>query len=59
MYYICDMRTMIRTKDFDDFYNSLPSNIQNKVKYAMNIIADGCKGRKYKISKEAYRYRLL
>ena len=31
---------MIRTKDFDDFYNSLPSNIQNKVKYAMNIIAD-------------------
>ena len=40
MYYICGMRTMIRTKDFDDFYNSLPSNIQNKVKYAMNIIAD-------------------
>ena len=40
MYYICNMRTMIRTKDFDDFYNSLPSNIQNKVKYAMNIIAD-------------------
>ena len=31
---------MIRTKDFDDFYNSLPSNIQNKVKYAMNVIAD-------------------
>ena len=30
MYYICIMRTMIRTKDFDEFYNSLPANVQNK-----------------------------
>ena len=40
MYYICNMRTMIRTKDFDEFYNSLPANVQSKVKYAMNIIAE-------------------
>ena len=40
MYYICAMRTMIRSTEFDEFYNSLPANVQNKVKYAMNIIAD-------------------
>lgn len=40
MYYICVMRTMIRSTEFDEFYNSLPANVQNKVKYAMNIIAD-------------------
>ena len=40
MYYICNMRTMIRSTEFDEFYNSLPANVQNKVKYAMNIIAD-------------------
>lgn len=40
MYYICYMRTIIRSTEFDEFYNSLPANIQNKVKYAMNIIAD-------------------
>lgn len=34
------MRTMIRSAEFDEFYNSLPANVQNKVKYAMNIIAD-------------------
>lgn len=34
------MRTIIRSREFDEFYNSLPANIQNKVKYAMNIIAD-------------------
>ena len=31
---------MIRSTEFDEFYNSLPANVQNKVKYAMNIIAD-------------------
>lgn len=31
---------MIRSTEFDNFYNSLPTNIQNKVKYAINIIAD-------------------
>ena len=40
MYYICNMRTMIRSTEFDEFYNSLPTNVQNKVKYAMNILAD-------------------
>ncbi len=40
MYYFCGMRTMIRSAEFDEFYNSLPANIQNKVKYAMNVIAE-------------------
>ena len=31
---------MIRSKEFDEFYNSLPANVQSKVKYAMNIIAE-------------------
>ena len=34
------MRTMIRSAGFDKFYNSLPANVQNKVKYAMNVIAE-------------------
>lgn len=34
------MRTMIRSAEFDEFYNSLPANDQNKVKYAMNVIAE-------------------
>lgn len=38
MYYTCNVRTMIRSTEFDEFYNSLPANVQNKVKYAMNII---------------------
>ena len=40
MCYICNMRTIIRSTEFDEFYNSLPANVQNKVKYAMNILAD-------------------
>ena len=40
MYYFCGMRTMIRSAEFDEFYNSLPANVQNKVKYAMNVIAE-------------------
>lgn len=34
------MRTMIRSIEFDTFYESLPASVQNKVKYAMNIIAE-------------------
>ena len=34
------MRTMIRSTAFDEFFNSLPINAQNKLKYAMNIIAE-------------------
>lgn len=33
------MRTMMRSAEFDEFYNSLPANVQNKVNYALNIIA--------------------
>ena len=31
---------MIRSAEFDEFYNSLPANVQSKVKYAMNVIAE-------------------
>ncbi|NLT18931.1 MAG: addiction module toxin RelE, partial [Clostridiales bacterium] len=34
------MRTIIRSIEFDEFYHSLPANVQNKVQYALNIIAD-------------------
>lgn len=34
------MRTVIISAEFDEFYNSLPANVQNKVKYAMNVIAE-------------------
>ena len=51
MYYICNMRTIIRSTEFDEFYNSLPANVQNKVKYAMNILAE-YKGPKYQVGKE-------
>lgn len=30
----------MRSAEFDEFYNSLPENVQNKVKYALNIIAE-------------------
>lgn len=30
----------MRSKAFDEFYNSLPAKVQNKVKYALNIIAE-------------------
>lgn len=33
------MRTMMRSAEFDEFYNSLPANVRNKVNYALNIIA--------------------
>lgn len=34
------MRTIIRSIEFDEFYNSLPVNVQNKVQYTLNIIAE-------------------
>ena len=34
------MRTILRSLEFDEFYQNLPLNVQNKVKYAMNIIAE-------------------
>ena len=29
----------MRSAEFDEIYNSLPANVQNKVNYALNIIA--------------------
>lgn len=40
MCYICTMRTMIRSTEFDEFYNTLPQSVQSKVKYAMNVLAE-------------------
>ncbi len=34
------MRKLIRSNEFDEFYDSLPANVQNKVKYALNIVAE-------------------
>lgn len=34
------MRTILRSLEFDEFYNSLPVNVQTKIKYAMNIISE-------------------
>ncbi len=34
------MRTLIRTAEFDDFFNSLPENVRNKIKYALNVISE-------------------
>ena len=34
------MRTILRSLEFDEFYQNLPLNVLNKVKYAMNIIAE-------------------
>lgn len=37
---MCYIYTMIRSTEFDEFYNSLPQSVQSKVKYAMNILAE-------------------
>lgn len=34
------MRTIIRSTEFDEFYNSLPLNVKSKVQYALNVIAE-------------------
>lgn len=34
------MRTILRSLEFDEFYNSLPVNVQTKIEYAMNIISE-------------------
>lgn len=34
------MRTLIRSTEFDEFYNTLPVKIKNKVEYAINVIAE-------------------
>lgn len=52
------MRRVIRSAEFDEFYNLLPSNVQIKVKYALNIIAE-IKVVNTKSAKKAHRYRFL
>lgn len=34
------MRVLIRSTEFDAFYSSQPVNVQNKLKYALNIVAE-------------------
>lgn len=34
------MRTIYRTFEFDVFYESLADNVQNKIKYALNVISE-------------------
>ncbi len=34
------MRIILRSTEFDKFYNSLSANVKNKVKYALNVIAE-------------------
>ena len=34
------MRTILISLEFDEFYNSLPVNVQTKIEYAMNIISE-------------------
>ncbi|MBQ3606437.1 MAG: type II toxin-antitoxin system RelE/ParE family toxin [Muribaculaceae bacterium] len=34
------MRELIRSEEFDEFYDALPDKVQNKVKYAINLMAD-------------------
>ena len=34
------MRTMIRSTEFDEFYNSLPTNAQKKLDYVLNVVSE-------------------
>lgn len=34
------MRKLIRSNEFDEFYYSLPNNVQDKVVYALNIVTE-------------------
>ncbi len=34
------MRTIIRSDEFDTFYNTLPQEVQEKVKYALHAISE-------------------
>ena len=34
------MRTMIRSIEFDEFYNSLPAKAQKKLDYVLNVVAE-------------------
>lgn len=34
------MRKIIRSQEFDEFYESCPKRVQEKLKYALNVIAE-------------------
>ncbi len=34
------MRKIIRSQEFDEFYESSPKRVQEKLKYALNVIAE-------------------
>lgn len=34
------MRTIIHSKEFDDFFDSLPIQVQDKILYALNIVIE-------------------
>lgn len=34
------MRTVLRSCEFDEFYNSLPDKVQNKLDYALNVLRE-------------------
>lgn len=34
------MRRIIRSHEFDEFYESSPKRVQEKLKYALNVIAE-------------------
>lgn len=39
MSYICKPRNIARSEEFDEFYNTLPKSVQDKVLYSFSIIA--------------------
>ncbi|MCF0207836.1 MAG: type II toxin-antitoxin system RelE/ParE family toxin [Bacteroidaceae bacterium] len=34
------MRTILRSDDFNEFYEDLPSSVQKKIDYALNVISE-------------------
>lgn len=34
------MRIVVRSNEFDEFYNSLPEKVQTKIDYALNILRE-------------------
>lgn len=38
MYYICNMRNVIKTKEFEEFYDALPTKVKEKVDYVLLVL---------------------
>ena len=34
------MRSIVRTEEFDAFYDSLPASVQNKIKYVLYVVEE-------------------